>query len=75
MIACGSREVSLECRDIPTFIGTGLESLIDGRSTRLEDEWLIKIHIQIFAVGFDIAVSGFYKPIHAEIILLGIDAC
>jgi hypothetical protein len=73
-IACGSRNDSLDRSSIPTCICIRLGSLIDCRSTRLKDEWLIKIHIQIFAVGFDIMFPGFYKTIHAEIILLWIDA-
>jgi hypothetical protein len=71
-IACGSRNVSLDCRGTPNFIRIGL--LIDCRSTLLQDEWLIKIHIQVLAIGFDIAFSRFYKPIKAQIIFLGIDA-
>jgi len=74
VIACGSRDVSLNCRDIPSLMCTGLGLLIDWGGTLLQDKWLIKIHIQVFAVGFDIAFPGFYQPIHAEVILLCIDA-
>jgi hypothetical protein len=43
------------------------------REVRLEYKGIIEIHVQVFAICFDITFSGVHEPIHAEIILFWID--
>jgi hypothetical protein len=51
-----------------------LTSPVRCRNAPSEYERVVKIHIQVFAICLDIPFSGLHEPIHAEIILLWIDA-
>jgi hypothetical protein len=59
--------VNILMRIRPEFIGYDRDAVS-------QYEGIVEVHIEIFAMRFDITFSGFYKPVNPEIILLRINA-
>ena len=73
-IAGGSRNMTFRWMLVNILTWIYPEFIGYDRDAASQYEGVVEIHIEIFAMRFDITFSGFYKPVNAEIILLWINA-
>jgi len=74
VITGGSRNMTFSRMVVNILMRIRPEVIAYDRGAASQYEGIVEIHIEIFAMCFDITFSGFYKPVNPEIILLWINA-